>query len=703
MNDPGLDDPIADRAEDVEYQYSRGQGEGEEDEQAYLEPALWWFASTAFPLIAGTFGPMASAFSICALAGHWRQEIQPGENEETSTTTAPDPKWLLIVNAIQLAVALASNLFLLLNMARRVRFSIAQPITIIGWYVSSFALLGLCACAAGPLVIQPRSQHAFSQAFYYAIFAAGLYFICASLMLVTVWGAYRGHYAKEFQLTISQRTLMLQTISFLTYLLCGAAVYTRVEGWKFYDAVYFVDYTLLTIGIGNLSPETHLGRSLLFPFAIGGIIILGLVIGSIRSLVLERGKVKMGARMVEKERRRLLKKLYKNRKDDLLKPIHDTERRQSHQSSTQHEKQPQWLNERQRRHREFKLMRKVQAEAQQKRRWTSLAISGATWLALWLVGAAIFQKCEQRQDWSYFVSLYFAYTSLLTIGYGDFYPTSNSGKAFFVFWSLLAIPSLTILISNMGDTIVKVIRDLTLWVGNVTLLPGDKGFKSSLKESINKLSLGKLFSDYDPEEAPPGILGDSKRRHSSSSNQDEGRKSHKNDPESAAQKEDFSHAKEERKSALKRGKHNDKLPSSKHHYHLMLIKEISSVIQHLNSSPSREYSFEEWAWYLKLVGEDEDDARMHRKPINKPKGEADHEGFGGLEIGTNGSEPGEEAKPVKWSWVGNRSPLMGNKEEAEWVLERLTKTLERELQSIRDEEMERKQSSNLGESSGDAS
>ena len=56
---------------------------------------IWWFTSTAFPLIAGTFGPMASAFSICALAGHWRQEIPPGQNEETSTTV-PDPKWFIV-------------------------------------------------------------------------------------------------------------------------------------------------------------------------------------------------------------------------------------------------------------------------------------------------------------------------------------------------------------------------------------------------------------------------------------------------------------------------------------------------------------------------------------------------------------------------------------------------------------------------------
>lgn len=40
---------------------------------------------------------------------------------------------LVGVNAAQLVIAIISNLFLLLNMARRVRFLIAQPITIIGW------------------------------------------------------------------------------------------------------------------------------------------------------------------------------------------------------------------------------------------------------------------------------------------------------------------------------------------------------------------------------------------------------------------------------------------------------------------------------------------------------------------------------------------------------------------------------------------
>ena len=630
---------------------------------------------------------MASAFSICALAVHWRMELPPDVLEQNGIPIE-DPKWLIAINAVQLAIALISNFFLLLNMARRVRFAIAQPITIIGWYISSIVLIGLTACASGPLKIEvaPPNAVAFSQAYYYAICSAVLYFIVATLMACTVWGAYRGHYPKEFQLTMSQRTLMLQTISFLVYLLLGALVYSHIEGWKFLDAVYWADFTLLTVGIGDYSPQTHLGRGLLFPFAIGGIIIVGLVIGSIRSLVLERGKVKMGARMVEKERRRLLKRLEKKNKGAILEPIDEDKPPLSRGSSTTLKENLQDLNERQRRQREFNLMRQIQEEAATKRRWTSLVISGSTWFILWFAGAAIFQQSELNQGWSYFVSLYFSYTSLLTIGYGDFYPLSNSGKPFFVFWSLLAVPSLTILISNMGDTIVKGIRDLTLWVGNFTVLPGEKGVKTTIKESANALSKGKIFSGT--KETGPGLIGESNKRKDDEDPNGEKTNNNKNDPESAAQRRASGMAERENTSANKKAESNDELPKSRRHYHVILINEIGKVLQHLNSSPPRKYTFEEWAWYLKLVGEDESSAETHRKAKLKPR--ADGEGLGAA-LPPDEDENGQIGidEKVEWSWVGNRSPLMGNKGEADWVLERLTTTLGRELENMRREEEEK--------------
>ena len=167
-------------------------------------------------------------------------------------------KWdirLVALNSLSLAFAIVANIALLFNMARRLSFQVAQPITIIGWYISGFLLVGLVAATSYDLPLPPGQNRALNSAFYYAIMAAGLYIIIASLMVVTVYGAYMEKYPKKFELTNSQRTLMLQTIAFMIYLLGGAAVYARIEQWTFVDSVYFADYTLLTIGIGVRYPK----------------------------------------------------------------------------------------------------------------------------------------------------------------------------------------------------------------------------------------------------------------------------------------------------------------------------------------------------------------------------------------------------------------------------------------------------------------
>ena len=59
MNDPGLDKPINETSDRIEEEKKVQEDFEREDEQAFLNPSRWWFASTAFPLLAGTFGPMA--------------------------------------------------------------------------------------------------------------------------------------------------------------------------------------------------------------------------------------------------------------------------------------------------------------------------------------------------------------------------------------------------------------------------------------------------------------------------------------------------------------------------------------------------------------------------------------------------------------------------------------------------------------------
>jgi potassium channel subfamily K len=583
---------------------------------------------------------MANAFSICALVETWRVYIPPG-SDEGHGERVEDPKWLIAVNSISLVLALTANMSLLLNMARRLSFAIAQPITILGWYLASALLIVLVIVASTSMFrLQPTQEHALSQAFYYGIIAAGLYFIIASLMVFTAFGAWKGHYSKDFQLTSSQRTLMLQTIGFMVYLLLGALVFCKVEGWQYLDAVYWADFTLLTVGIGGeFVPKTHTGRSLLFPYAIGGLIMVGLVIGSVRSLILEHGKQKMSARFVEVKRQKVLSSIDQDTRTITLGPFETIRFSQK------------GLSEKERRKQEFHVMRRVHELADRKRRYTALTISIIAALLLWLLGAVVFMQSEKPQGYSYFAWLYFAYTSLLTVGYGDLVVQSNSGKAFFVFWSLLAIPTLTILISNMGDTIIKAFSDFTIWIGSFTVLPDENGLASAVKVGVGRLKRGKVWKEkaLDHKDTP----GASERRGLDRAAE-------------GIEEEELGQANES-------GKHGDYLERDIHFYHFVLAKEVRQMLSDMQISPPRQYTYEEWVYYLRLLGQDEEDASGHRRPEDQHQ----HSKGDTPDIGT-----ADDGDGINWSWLGIRSPLMGNTNESEWLLQRLATKLEAEMRKL---------------------
>ncbi|KAJ5766780.1 uncharacterized protein N7511_004396 [Penicillium nucicola] len=650
MNDPGLDDAVADEAVALDTTSSNRQDQSDQDSSTrdakYPRAARWWFASTIYPLTAGTFGPMASAFNICSLSQPWRMDLT-----STGGIDVPDPKWAIAINAVSLVFALAANLALSLNMARRIRFEIAQPIIIIGWYISS-ALLIAILIPFGVLMYKPENDgRIYSQAYFYGAFAAGIYFIISTLMLATGYGAWKGHYSREYKLTTSQRTLMLQTIIFCFYLLGGSAVYARVEGWRFLDAVYFADYTLLTIGVGNFAPATHLGRGLLFPYAVGGIIILGLIISSIRTLMLEKGRQKVGDMLTDHTHKFIMKEAFseRSRLHGVVPPL------------GKESVKAEGLSEREQQKREFIAMNQVRELATIQHKWLSLFISLTLWMAMWFIGAVVFWRSETVQQWTYFEALYFAYTSLLTIGYGDIYPISSLGKAFFVFWSLLAVPTITILISNIGDTLIRFIRDVTLFLGEITILPGDQSFVDRVKDVFNKSWIGWWLEDKTGEKT-----GQSKEKDSSATG-------NANNDRSQLEAEELN----KEQNARERG---DFVAENAHHRHYLLFKEIRKMIEYSSSHSSRQFDYLEWEYYLGLIA-----------------------GKNKLHYGGDGSSKEQGGTINDWRWIDKESPLLGHKTEVEWLLGALTEALDRELREasqLHDSESENGDNSGLSERKG---
>lgn len=65
-------------------------------------------------------------------------------------------------------------------------------------------------------------------------------------------------------------------ISFIVFLIVlleviGTLTYHNIEGWTYLDALYFSTVTLTTVGYGDITPKTDLGRMVTIAYAIFGI------------------------------------------------------------------------------------------------------------------------------------------------------------------------------------------------------------------------------------------------------------------------------------------------------------------------------------------------------------------------------------------------------------------------------------------------
>jgi len=73
-------------------------------------------------------------------------------------------------------------------------------------------------------------------------------------------------------------------------LVFGTVFYHRVEGWSVLDSLYFCVITLATVGYGDFSPKTDLGKIVTMIYILVGIGLLIAVVNAATSLSFERLK-----------------------------------------------------------------------------------------------------------------------------------------------------------------------------------------------------------------------------------------------------------------------------------------------------------------------------------------------------------------------------------------------------------------------------
>jgi voltage-gated potassium channel Kch len=116
--------------------------------------------------------------------------------------------------------------------------------------------------------------------------------------------AVRGRYMIEFFLTTIRllrgmssayrRDPEFRSLLFLVLitLLGGTVFYTLEEGWSVVDAFYFSVTTLTTVGLGDLSPQTTIGKLFTVVYIFAG---LGIILGFIDTVAKESLRYEAGS------------------------------------------------------------------------------------------------------------------------------------------------------------------------------------------------------------------------------------------------------------------------------------------------------------------------------------------------------------------------------------------------------------------------
>lgn len=370
---------------------------------------LWFNVSSFFPLISACLGPLANMISIIGLAENWRI------NNDTNKIV-PDPAGIRVLNSLSLFFGLVGNIALMVNFTSPKTYVISQLTSLLSWGAAWILLL------IGILVLNADFMDGYSrsQGHWLSVFTIALYFACTVTMSLNMLGYLLGKYPPAFNLNKRERALMRYTAVLAVWLVIGAVVCRQILPDIGYGAaLYFCVVSTLTIGLGDILPISGGAKAFILIFSLVGVILMGLIISMIRQVSHSTEEPILLWHRMEIERKKCLDII---QKEGLRVTPEES----------------------------FEIMRRISHKSLLEQQTISLMTSLFVFCIFWLIGALVFHYTE---GWLYFNGVYFCLLCLITIGYGDYAPKTPLGRTFFICWAISAVPLMTILISNMGDTL----------------------------------------------------------------------------------------------------------------------------------------------------------------------------------------------------------------------------------------------------------
>lgn len=374
---------------------------------------FWFFCSAFIPLVASCTGPLSNIFSLLAIICPWKVH-------KFNTKHATDPAWCYAINAVSMIFAIISNLFLILNYRRKIRYTYAQIISVCGWGIASYILVSLIIAYHFWFYNEGKNiDYDIGEGFWFACIAVVLHFLSHILLMVNELGFLLKKYKPLFNIDKVQETLIIQTVSLSVWLMIGAAVFTRVLKLNLSDSMLYCVTSVTTLGLqGYVPADNYLGQTLTSIWIVCGLVMFGLIITSIGKMLFQFSRTTLACHRME-VLRRLVFKAHKLDAPSELSNIDS-----------------------------FNLIKKVSKWAFQIQGIFEVIFAVIIFMITLMCGAMTFSLVE---GWSYRFSVYFCFFNLMTLGLGSTTPYTPGGKAFFCAWAIAAIPVMTILVSTTSD------------------------------------------------------------------------------------------------------------------------------------------------------------------------------------------------------------------------------------------------------------
>lgn len=376
----------------------------------------------SFQLV-GPIGLLGNLASIMSIADHWRGYHANGSPSNASdfNSTVPDVWWVYMLNSIALVFGCFANIVLLLHMELRIAHHFAVMLT----------SLMFTAAVVVYMIMLGISQYSYFDGtglhrtigYWQAPCASVLYAVSATITI-----CYAVYFrTRKWDIVTSKRQRFVTLLCYLYFfwIAGGAAIFhirTMGVNVDYAQNVYFVVVSCLTLGYGDIVAETTLGKMLVIPLIYIGIIIGGWVALAVFQGNLDRAHNEAVDFAVEKRRMETLAK---------------SEGRQ--------------LGDRE----SFDDMREIVRDVLIRDQLTHTLVTTMWLLAFLLCGALVFHFTE---SWEYYDAFYMCAISLVEVGYGDYVPQSPGGRAMFIHYALVALPTTAAAVSDISGLVILMVE-----------------------------------------------------------------------------------------------------------------------------------------------------------------------------------------------------------------------------------------------------